>query len=250
MISELNQRSREIFRQIVDAYVATGEPVGSRTVARRLGQTVSPATVRNVMAQLEGQGLLYAPHTSAGRIPTEAGLRLFVHGLLEIGALSEDERGTIESRCAASGRSLPEVLGEASRLLSGLSSCAGLVVAPKTDRPLRHIEFVNLGGEIRGADVHLRGDVFGHDVDDEFAGASNVARRIFGNKSGDGAVGYAHSDDGRVHAEIVVGAEGSGIQPAFFVHAGDQSNRAWGNKADQEVVRFVSGIFFHINDHR
>ena len=145
MISELNQRSREIFRQIVDAYVTTGEPVGSRTIARRLGQTVSPATVRNVMAQLEGQGLLYAPHTSAGRIPTEAGLRLFVHGLLEIGALSEDERGTIESRCAASGRSLPEVLGEASRLLSGLSSCAGLVVAPKTDRPLRHIEFVNLG---------------------------------------------------------------------------------------------------------
>ena len=145
MISELNQRSREVFRQIVDAYVATGEPVGSRTIARNLNQSLSPATVRNVMADLEECGLLYAPHTSAGRIPTEAGLRLFVHGLLEIGALTEEERGTIESHCAATGRSLPEVLGEAGRLLSGLSSCAGVVVAPKTDRPLRHIEFVNLG---------------------------------------------------------------------------------------------------------
>ena len=145
MISELNQRSREIFRQIVDAYVATGEPVGSRTIARRLGQSLSPATIRNVMADLEEQGLLYAPHTSAGRIPTEAGLRLFVHALLEIGALSDQERESIESQCAASGRALPDVLTEASQLLSGLSSCAGLVLAPKTDRPLRHIEFVNLG---------------------------------------------------------------------------------------------------------
>jgi len=145
MIAELNQRSREVFRQIVDAYVTTGEPVGSRTIARRLGQTLSPATIRNVMADLEELGLLYAPHTSAGRVPTEVGLRLFVNGLLEIGALTESERETIESQCATRGRSLPEVLGEASRMLSGLSSCAGLVVAPKTDRPLRHIEFVSLG---------------------------------------------------------------------------------------------------------
>ena len=145
MISELNQRSRDIFRQIVDAYVSTGEPVGSRTIARRLGQALSPATIRNVMADLEEQGLLYAPHTSAGRIPTEAGLRLFVDGLLEIGALTDQERDAIESQCAASGRSLPEALSEAGKLLSGLSSCAGLVLAPKTDRPLRHIEFVSLG---------------------------------------------------------------------------------------------------------
>ncbi|MEI8393465.1 MAG: heat-inducible transcriptional repressor HrcA [Rhodospirillaceae bacterium] len=145
MISELNQRSRDIFRQIVDAYVSSGEPVGSRTIARRLGQALSPATIRNVMADLEEQGLLYAPHVSAGRIPTEAGLRLFVDGLLELGALSDSERVNIESRCAAAGRSLPEVLGEASAMLSGLSSCAGLVVAPKTDRPLRHMEFVSLG---------------------------------------------------------------------------------------------------------
>ncbi|MDE1148908.1 MAG: heat-inducible transcriptional repressor HrcA [Azospirillaceae bacterium] len=144
MITELNQRSRDIFRQIVEAYVETGEPVGSRTLSRRLGITLSPATIRNVMADLEELGLLKAPHTSAGRIPTEVGLRLFVNGLLEVGDLSEDERVSIDAQCAASGRSLPEALEEATTMLSGLSSCAGLVLAPKTDRPLKHIEFVNL----------------------------------------------------------------------------------------------------------
>jgi heat-inducible transcriptional repressor len=144
MINELSQRSREIFRHIVDTYVESGEPVGSRTLSRRLGQSLSAATIRNVMADLEEQGLLYAPHTSAGRIPTEAGLRLFVDGLLEIGAVSEDERAAIEAKCAAAGRSMSEVMGEASSLLSGLSHCAGLVLAPKTDRPLKHIEFVSL----------------------------------------------------------------------------------------------------------
>ncbi|NYZ17336.1 heat-inducible transcriptional repressor HrcA [Azospirillum sp. RWY-5-1] len=145
MISELNQRSREIFRLIVDAYVASGEPVGSRTISRRLGMALSPATIRNVMADLEEQGLLYSPHTSAGRIPTEAGLRLFVDGLLEIGSVTEDERTVIEAKCASAGRSLPDVLNEATGMLSGLSRCAGLVMAPKTDRPLKHIEFVSLG---------------------------------------------------------------------------------------------------------
>ncbi|WP_448191787.1 heat-inducible transcriptional repressor HrcA [Azospirillum sp. sgz301742] len=145
MITELNQRSRDIFRHIVDAYVATGEPVGSRTISRRLGMALSPATIRNVMADLEELGLLYAPHTSAGRIPTELGLRMFVNGILEVGALTEDERESIEAQCSSSGRSLPDVMREASAMLSGLSHCAGLVLAPKTDRALRHIEFVSLG---------------------------------------------------------------------------------------------------------
>src|SRR5579863_5344223 len=132
LISELNDRSREIFRQIVDAYVETGEPVGSRTLSRRSALDLSPATIRNVMADLEEAGLLFAPHTSAGRLPTDAGLKLFVNGLLEIGGLSEGERRDIESRCVASGRSLPEALEQATQMLSGLSRCAGLVVAPKT----------------------------------------------------------------------------------------------------------------------
>ena len=97
------------------------------------------------MADLEEVGLLHAPHISAGRLPTEAGLRLFVHGLLQVGNLTENERETIQGRAAAAGRSLPEMLGEATAVLSGLSGCTGLVVAPKTDRPLKHLEFVNLG---------------------------------------------------------------------------------------------------------
>ncbi len=144
-VKELNERSREIFRLIVDGYVATGEPIGSRTLSRLLGQNLSPATIRNVMADLEEAGLLYAPHTSAGRMPTEAGLRLFVHGLLEVGRLAEDERRSIESLCAARGKSLPQALEEAISALSGLSHCAGVVVAPKQDRPLKHLEFVHLG---------------------------------------------------------------------------------------------------------
>ncbi|HET8728869.1 MAG TPA: heat-inducible transcriptional repressor HrcA [Alphaproteobacteria bacterium] len=143
-IAELNERSRDILRHIVDAYCETGEPVGSRTLSRRLGMNLSPATIRNVMADLEEAGLLFAPHTSAGRVPTDLGLRLFVHGLLEIGDLGEDERRNIEAQCAAVDRGLQQVLEEATSVLSGLSSCAGLVLAPKTDRPLKHMEFVNL----------------------------------------------------------------------------------------------------------
>ena len=144
-LSALDQRSREIFRHIVDAYVATGAPIGSRTLARQLGMGLSPATLRNTMAELEELGLLYAPHTSAGRLPTDQGLRLFVDGLLEKGNLDPGERENIEARCAANGRSLPDTMAEASRMLSDLSKCAGLVVAPKFEEPLKHIEFVSLG---------------------------------------------------------------------------------------------------------
>lgn len=145
LIGGLSERAREIFRHIVDAYVETGEPVGSRTISRKLGLGLSPATIRNVMADLEDAGLLYARHTSAGRLPTDLGLRLFVDGLLQVGDLSTDEREAIEAQCNAAGRSLPEVLEQASEMLSGLSNCAGIVVAPKSERPLKHLEFVHLG---------------------------------------------------------------------------------------------------------
>ncbi|MEL0114225.1 MAG: heat-inducible transcriptional repressor HrcA, partial [Rickettsiales bacterium] len=141
----MNQRSREIMRLIVESYTETGSAVGSRTLSRRLDLPLSPATIRNVMADLEDLGLLYSPHTSAGRLPTEAGLRMFVDGLLEIGNLTEEERAHIESQCAAAGRSPQKVLEEASDMLSGLSSCAGLVMAPTQEEALRHIEFVSLG---------------------------------------------------------------------------------------------------------
>ncbi|MGF1476062.1 MAG: heat-inducible transcriptional repressor HrcA [Geminicoccaceae bacterium] len=145
MITQLNQRSREVFREIVDLYLESGEPVGSRTVSRRLTRRLSPATIRNVMSDLEEAGLLFAPHTSAGRQPTDAGLRLYVDGLLAIGELSEEERSDIEARCAGTGRSVETVMTEASNALSGLSRYAGLVVAPKTDQPFKHVEFVALG---------------------------------------------------------------------------------------------------------
>jgi heat-inducible transcriptional repressor len=142
----LDPRSSAILREIVEQYVATGDPVGSRTLSRRLPMALSPATIRNVMADLEGAGLLFAPHTSAGRLPTDRGLRLFVDGLLEYGGLAEDERARISERCAASGRSLEGLLEEASAMLAGLSQAAGLVLAPKTEATaIRHIEFVALG---------------------------------------------------------------------------------------------------------
>ena len=144
MIAELNNRSREIFRLIVDAYVETGEPIGSRSIARQLGMKLSPATVRNVMSDLEEAGLLYAPHTSAGRLPTEAGLRMFVNGLLEVGNLSRQEQEDIRGQFAGSSTSLEGILEQATEALSGLTGCASLVLAPKTESPLKHIEFVSL----------------------------------------------------------------------------------------------------------
>ena len=144
-VAQLSERSREIFRRIVDAYVRTGDPIGSRTLAQQLGMDLSPATIRNVMADLEAAGLLHAPHTSAGRLPTEAGLRLFVDGLLEVGDLTDEERRRIDAQCRAGGHSIEEMLGKATATLSGLSHCAGLVMAPKLESPLKHIEFINLG---------------------------------------------------------------------------------------------------------
>lgn len=145
IINELSERNRDIFREIVESYLETGQPVGSRTLSRRLSIALSPASIRNVMADLEAAGLLHAPHHSAGRLPTERGLRMFVDGLLEIGDLTEDERASIELRCQQGGRSFPEMLERATEMLSGLSRAAGVVLAPKTEAPLKQVEFVDLG---------------------------------------------------------------------------------------------------------
>lgn len=140
----LNDRSREIFRQIVDAYIMTGDPVGSATLTKKIQMSLSPATVRNVMADLEESGLIYSPFTSAGRIPTDLGLRLFVDGMLEIGNLTKQERNDIKIRCNSASQTLEDVLEQAGSMLSGLSQCASVVMAPKKNNPLKHIEFVNL----------------------------------------------------------------------------------------------------------
>src|SRR5215471_18749864 len=146
-LAQLNDRSREIFRQIVESYLTTGEPVGSRNISRLIATPLSPASVRNVMSDLEQLGLVYAPHTSAGRLPTEVGLRFFVDALMEIGDLSEDERRAMEAKLAGAGKSLEAVLNEASGMLSGLTHSAGVVLATKSNVRLKHIEFVRLEPE-------------------------------------------------------------------------------------------------------
>lgn len=142
----LDARSRDIFRLIVESYLEHGEPVGSRNLSRLLPTSLSPATVRNVMSDLEQLGLIYSPHVSAGRLPTQQGLRFFVDAFMEIGDLSEAERNVIDAQIKASGQaqSLEHLLTEASQMLSGLSRGAGLVIATKTEAPLKHIEFIQL----------------------------------------------------------------------------------------------------------
>ena len=148
-LAQLNERSRDIFRQIVENYLATGEPVGSRNISRLITVPLSPASVRNVMSDLEQLGLIYAPHTSAGRLPTERGLRFFVDALMQVGDLTEAERQSIQSQLASVGRaqSVEAALDEALTRLSGLSRAAAVVLTQKSNARLKHIEFVRLEPE-------------------------------------------------------------------------------------------------------
>jgi len=148
-LAQLNERSRDIFRQIVESYLATGEPVGSRNISRLIAVPLSPASVRNVMADLEQLGLIYAPHTSAGRLPTELGLRFFVDALMQVGDLTEAERQSIQSQLASvgKGQSVEAALGEALTRLSGLTRAAAVVLTAKSNSRLKHIEFVRLEPE-------------------------------------------------------------------------------------------------------
>ena len=146
-LAQLNERSREIFRQIVESYLTTGEPLGSRNLSRLIQTPLSPASVRNVMADLEQLGLIFAPHTSAGRLPTELGLRFFVDALMQVGDLNENERRQIESQVAGAGKSIDNVLNEASSLLSGLTRAAGVVLTAKSNVRLKNIEFMRLDPE-------------------------------------------------------------------------------------------------------
>src|SRR5258708_7065607 len=145
-LARLNERSREIFRLLVDTYLAHCRAVGSRHVARLLPAPLSPASVRNVMQDLEEIGLIYAPHTSAGRLPTELGLRFFVDALLELGDISQEERERIEAevKAASQEQTLEGLLGDAMMMLSGLTPGAGVVVTTKETARLKHVQFVQL----------------------------------------------------------------------------------------------------------
>lgn len=148
-LETLSTRSQDIFRRLVERYIETGEPVGSRAISKMLDMQLSPASVRNVMADLEDLGLIAAPHTSAGRAPTQEGLRFFVDAMLEIGSVDEAERSQIARNIEGSAKvgKVEDLLNEASALLSGLSHGAGLVIAAKADMVLKHIEFVRLDAE-------------------------------------------------------------------------------------------------------
>lgn len=147
LLSDLNDRSREVFRRVVEAYLSSGDPVGSRTLTRSLTEKLSAATVRNVMQDLELLGLLGSPHVSAGRIPTQQGLRLFVDGLLEVGTVATEDREIIDAALATGQKDLSTLLDQVSTSLSAITNGASLVLTPKQDAIIRHIEFVSLSAD-------------------------------------------------------------------------------------------------------
>jgi heat-inducible transcriptional repressor len=144
ILEEMTDRSREVFRRVVESFLSSGDPVGSRTLTRSFSEKLSAATIRNVMQDLEYMGLLGSPHASAGRVPTQLGLRMFVDTLLEVGTVSADDRERIESTSANEGAGVGTLLDEITATLSGVTGSASVVLAPKFEAQIRHIEFVNL----------------------------------------------------------------------------------------------------------
>ena len=165
LLADMNDRTREVFRRVVESYLTSGDPVGSRTLTRSMSEKLSAATIRNVMQDLEHLGLLDSPHVSAGRIPTHFGLRLFVDGLMELGEIAAEDREKIEASVGAGHGDVAAVLDQVSATLSGITRSASLVLAPKQESPIRHIEFVSLSPDralvvLVFADGHVENRVF------------------------------------------------------------------------------------------
>ncbi|NEX48088.1 heat-inducible transcriptional repressor HrcA [Pseudotabrizicola algicola] len=165
LLSEMNDRSREVFRRVVEGYLTNGEPVGSRSLTRSMSEKVSAATIRNVMQDLEYLGLLDSPHVSAGRIPTQRGLRMFVDGLLEVGAVAQEDREKIDATLGSSDNDVASLLDQVGSALSGITRGASLVLSPKREAPIKHIEFVSLSPEralvvLVFADGHVENRLF------------------------------------------------------------------------------------------
>lgn len=146
-LNDLNDRAREVFRRVVDSYLQTGAPVGSRTITRDFHERLSPATIRNVMQDLEYMGLLESPHVSAGRVPTQQGLRLFVDALLEVDPVTAADRERLEATRSSNERDVPALLDRVGNALSSITRGASLVLTPKHEAPIRHIEFVPIGND-------------------------------------------------------------------------------------------------------
>ncbi|TGD67221.1 heat-inducible transcriptional repressor HrcA [Tabrizicola sp. WMC-M-20] len=165
LLTEMNDRSREVFRRVVEGYLTSGEPVGSRSLTRSMTEKVSAATIRNVMQDLEFLGLLDSPHISAGRIPTQRGLRMFVDGLLEVGTVAQEDRDKIDATFTDSDRDVASLLDQVGSALSGITRGASLVLSPKREAPIKHIEFVSLAADralvvLVFADGHVENRLF------------------------------------------------------------------------------------------
>ncbi|WP_204112584.1 heat-inducible transcriptional repressor HrcA [Shimia biformata] len=165
ILEEMNDRSREVFRRVVEGYLASGDPVGSRTLTRTLSEKVSAATIRNVMQDLEYLGLLDSPHVSAGRVPTQLGLRMFVDGLLEVSDLDAGDREKIDATLGSNSNDVGDMLDRIGSALSGVTHGASLVLAPKHEAPIKHIEFVSLSADralvvLVFADGHVENRLF------------------------------------------------------------------------------------------
>jgi heat-inducible transcriptional repressor len=167
LLDDMNDRSREVFRRVVEAYLSSGLPVGSRTLTREFSERISAATIRNVMQDLEYLGLLESPHVSAGRVPTGQGLRLFVDTLLEVDPLSVQDREKLDATRHGNERDLGTMLDSVGKALSSITHSAALVLTPKHEAPIRHIEFVSIGGNralvvLVFADGHVENRIFDH----------------------------------------------------------------------------------------
>ena len=191
LYTELNDRSKLVFKSVVETYLKTGSPSGSETILRRAGLNLSSSSIRAILSNLQKEGLLYAPHISAGRMPTDKGMRFFVNGLLEFGRISNAEKERIKQQCYAKEKSYQEVLDEASKVISGLSNYAGIVIAPKFQKKLKHLEFIRLNkNQIMSILAYENGEVENRIIEDrgkynpsELLQTSNYLSSKFQNKN-------------------------------------------------------------------
>lgn len=235
LLSELNDRSREVFRRVVETYLASGDPVGSRTLTREFSEKISAATIRNVMQDLEYLGLLDSPHISAGRVPTQLGLRMFVDGLLEVGTVATADREMIDSTLGNGTPDVANLLDRVGSALSGITRGASLVVAPKHEEaPIRHIEFVNLAPQralvvLVFADGHVENRLFTPPpglTPSAMREAANFLNALAGGKTLSDLRGSVRQDIARRRQEIDSLARAlveSGM--ALWEDAGEQSER-------------------------
>lgn len=239
VLSDMNDRSREVFQRIVESYLQTGDPVGSRTLTRTLSEKVSAATIRNVMQDLEFLGLLDSPHVSAGRVPTQAGLRMFVDGLLEIDEVTNQDREKIDATLGSNDRDFGVMLDRIGGALSGLTQGASLVLAPKHEAPIKHIEFVSLSSDralvvLVFADGNVENRVFTPPM-----GQTPSSMREAANFLNAVAVGGTISDlRGRIAKEIVARRQELDILAQDLVETG---LAVWENEGDRHERLIVRG---------